>query len=896
MEPLSVEQLKRVSAAYRELIKIHPELELRPARSNGMATRASDGLGKVVRSALPAESDAAVARVVNELVALSQGRPAILIRHDDFDLTPHEALPDVLSNLLKQNRAALRTAIRGVGRIEVSNHPLRSWIGTGFVVASPRGDAIVVTNQHVAAELAFRRDDGTFSFVEGLEDGSPVAASLDMGEEVSSVSGDNSLTVPIAEVLHIEAGGGPDIALLRLVDSAATDALPRMNLAEGSGNGTPVAAIGYPARDTRETDLNVVLDLLGDVFNKKRLAPGILKEVMDRRLSHDCSTLGGNSGSPLVDLRSATVVGLHYGGTFPNPINHAVPARIIADRLAESARPVRRPPADVIKEGGGKVMVPVPGSRTLTVEVPLRITVEIGEPAGAASPRSIDVAVDSANQAYAGMPGVVAVRRGIVVSNGQYTNDPAVIVAIDYLKPGAEATIAALPATRDGFPLQVRAATAEELLRVHRSLAVEAVPRINYVVPQDLSLDPVDEEMFAVFHVSPDAGWPQLREFLERTNETLTLGLYNFATDHVRRVLEQAVAPEPKTFDLVLGDAAIDREDTKEFEEELVDDFSALMGDRFRCELADGQRRLFAGHYHIKVAIRDSEAFWLSSGNWEPSNQPEVDPVATGETGFGLLRDRNREWHAIVLNRQLAETFEKYIRYDLDSYREIRTGVRELPPGLDMPMVLVPRATTIQERSPGEARYFAPLVVNRRLKIQPLLTPDNFIGHVQALVDSATSSIDLQNQTLKWRHNNVDPRFERLMNTILDKHRNGVAVRFILRGDFSPEMKELLVEHGFDPGQIRLISRCHTKGMIVDGRRVLLGSHNLSEHGAIVNRDASLIVDDEEVAQYFARIFQFDWNRASSRVHETPPGIILHHRGDAVPEGYEVVPLMDIAV
>jgi V8-like Glu-specific endopeptidase len=34
------------------------------------------------------------------------------------------------------------------------------------------------------------------------------------------------------------------------------------------------------------------------------------------RVYHDCSTLGGNSGSPLFSLRTARVVGLHCEGYF----------------------------------------------------------------------------------------------------------------------------------------------------------------------------------------------------------------------------------------------------------------------------------------------------------------------------------------------------------------------------------------------------------------------------------------------------------------------------------------------------------------------------------------------------------------------------------------------------
>lgn len=79
--------------------------------------------------------------------------------------------------------------------------------------------------------------------------------------------------------------------------------------------------------------------------------------------------------------------------------------------------------------------------------------------------------------------------------------------------------------------------------------------------------------------------------------------------------------------------------------------------------------------------------------------------------------------------------------------------------------------------------------------------------------------------------------------------------------------------------------------MVVDSKHVLLGSHDWSEHGVFANRDASLIVYDEEVARYYERIFEFDWDRASRRAHEVPPGIMIHRPGDRVPAGYEVVDL-----
>ena len=42
-------------------------------------------------------------------------------------------------------------------------------------------------------------------------------------------------------------------------------------------------------------------------------------------LAHDCSTLGGNSGSTLIDVEAETVLGLHFEGYYL-VANYAVPS------------------------------------------------------------------------------------------------------------------------------------------------------------------------------------------------------------------------------------------------------------------------------------------------------------------------------------------------------------------------------------------------------------------------------------------------------------------------------------------------------------------------------------------------------------------------------------------
>src|ERR1043166_7859384 len=80
--------------------------------------------------------------------------------------------------------------------------------------------------------------------------------------------------------------------------------------------GRRIAAIGYPAKDSERNPIFAPA-IFGTNFGVKRAALG---EVLDGTKSpdvfHDCSTLGGNSGSPLFSIETGLVVGIHRAGFF----------------------------------------------------------------------------------------------------------------------------------------------------------------------------------------------------------------------------------------------------------------------------------------------------------------------------------------------------------------------------------------------------------------------------------------------------------------------------------------------------------------------------------------------------------------------------------------------------
>ena len=313
-----------------------------------------------------------------ETIVFRSGRPVLAVRNDEAELTFADAESEVWRARLLAAREVLGQAIRAAGRIEVDRHEL-DWLGTGWLVA----DDVVVTNRHVAAEFG-RRQGERFVFRQGF--GGTIASRIDFREEMG---GSGAREFALARILHIEDDGGPDVAFLQ-VTPRADDALARpIPLAARTPRARQqVAVIGYPARDSRIPEQDLMLRIFGNVFDKKRLAPGQVKRVENGLVLHDCSTLGGNSGSVVLDLETGEALALHFSGRFLDA-NFAVPARTVAERLRGVREGAPRSSVTVGGAGAGAdhgLSITVGRSG---ITIPLFIRVEVGEPRadGVASPR-----------------------------------------------------------------------------------------------------------------------------------------------------------------------------------------------------------------------------------------------------------------------------------------------------------------------------------------------------------------------------------------------------------------------------------------------------------------------------------------------------------------------------
>ncbi|HEY9377533.1 MAG TPA: DNA/RNA non-specific endonuclease, partial [Jiangellaceae bacterium] len=256
-----------------------------------------------------------------EAIILVMGRPVLLVKDDDYDLATLET--DTWRSRLDQARPGLKAGILSVGRVDLDNNPRFDWVGTAWVVA----DDVAVTNRHVAAEFARREGDG-FVFQTSFE--GPMGARIDFKEELD---GPASAEFRVAEVLHIEDQPGPDMAFLRIDWGSGARRTP-IRLAPTTQTGRGVAVIGYPAKDSRTQIPDEMDRIFGNVYNVKRLAPGDVTAVRENEqlVNHDCTTLGGNSGSAVIDLETGEAVALHFAGR-ERDRNFAVPAPVVRARL-----------------------------------------------------------------------------------------------------------------------------------------------------------------------------------------------------------------------------------------------------------------------------------------------------------------------------------------------------------------------------------------------------------------------------------------------------------------------------------------------------------------------------------------------------------------------------------
>jgi hypothetical protein len=309
---------------------------INPGDISALVGQAEAGLSKLFGDGPEARLNSAEVSGLEAVIRTDGSRPVLFVEDDFVDVTAPSA--GDYAAPLSRLEDGIRHVCRSVGRVDDPTswaYPL-GYQGTAWMLA----EGLVVTNYHVLQAIAPGgvRRHGRF---EGRLN---TGVAVHFGHEVGRPSPERRF--PIRRVVSVGREGaakylqgppaelnfdGLDLAILELEPVAGRRFPEPSQVARGddprtrgrlASAGRGVYLVGYPGNDQSRPDLFAMI--FAGVKSFKRLAPGVITaaagEVADDPrdwiLVHDASTLGGNSGSALVDLDAdgRTILGLHFAG------------------------------------------------------------------------------------------------------------------------------------------------------------------------------------------------------------------------------------------------------------------------------------------------------------------------------------------------------------------------------------------------------------------------------------------------------------------------------------------------------------------------------------------------------------------------------------------------------
>ncbi len=278
-------------------------------------------------------------------------RPALLIQKGKIELPD---LVEVRQRLLPF-LPKIEARVPSVGRIDFRGMPSRPFGGTGWMIT----DDILVTNRHVA--MLFAEKKGKRLAFRKNPMGDAYEAFIDYKEEYMGAKlAPSEFEVPIMNVLYMTDDNKtqPDIAFVKIGKHASLPG-PIPVSDRDLEKGQSISVIGYPAYDPAGIiSTAAAKKVFGNIYEVKRCSPGLVDSYASGRwyFSHDCTTLGGNSGSVVLDNATGVAVGLHFMGEVQED-NYAVKGKEILKHLAKVTKQVPVSKVKFLKDADDDVRI-----------------------------------------------------------------------------------------------------------------------------------------------------------------------------------------------------------------------------------------------------------------------------------------------------------------------------------------------------------------------------------------------------------------------------------------------------------------------------------------------------------------------------------------------------------
>ena len=359
---------------------------------------------------------------------------------------------------------------------------------------------------------------------------------------------------------------------------------------------------------------------------------------------------------------------------------------------------------------------------------------------------------------------------------------------------------------------------------------------------ESLSVGPKSVETF-VLPDSPDIPI----EAISGTNDRLYVAAYTL-TD--RRVADELLAAEAHGVDVrvlveggPVGGMSIRQ---AELLDELTDggvDVHVMTGDRTRFR-----------YQHAKYAVADDRVIVLTE-NWKPAGTGGAD-----SRGWGVVVDSPKT------ATEVAAVFDHDTTWhDTPQWTAVRDDIN----------------TFEQASATGQYPTEHPPITTTADTVTVVAAPDNAAVEIKRLIDDTDDRLLIKQPSL------TDKQFGLLQAAIRAADR-GVEVRILLDSTWYVEQEntalaeKIAARSAADDSsiEVRLVDggdrfgKLHSKGIVADDTAVI-GSLNWNNNSATNNRELGLIVDDDQVADYYSGVFETDWNGEPDDDREWPTGAVV---------------------
>lgn len=387
---------------------------------------------------------------------------------------------------------------------------------------------------------------------------------------------------------------------------------------------------------------------------------------------------------------------------------------------------------------------------------------------------------------------------------------------------------------------------------------------------------------------SPDSNYQLLINQINNAVSSIKICVYDFENIYIANALVDALGRNVSVKVLMEGGPVGGISNQEKYIAKMIED----NGGEVYYMITDSNaiiRNRYA-YVHAKYAIFDSSKVLISSDNFGMTGHPV-------NNSYG-----NRGWDVLIENTTVAQYYEMVFNEDISTNHSdiFRYQASDPKYGAPPPDFVPDTSIPTGSYSPiqGAISYTGSFLV------EPVFSPDQslMVNHsILYAINNAQISIDVEMLVMHtyWGPEatgspSTTPNL--ILEALINAARRGVSVRILLDSSYfntdpnNPRDNDNTVAYVNSianteglPLEGRLtdlngikVVKIHNKGMIIDHQKVFISSINGTQGSFKYNREAAIIVNSTDLANYYQVLFDYDWNGGSGSPPAQPGDVIIN--------------------